>query len=190
MRKVVLFVHASLDGYVSGPNGEMDWIVYDEALQDYATEVHSAADAVIFGRVTYEMMVGFWPNLPEGLRDSKYHAEHARWLEKATKIVFSRTLDQVEWTNSMLIKDEIAAEIEKLKQQPGKDIIVIGSASLTHGLIRLGLIDEYRINVNPVVLGNGVPLFKDISHKVNLKLLQAIPFESGVVSLVYQSPQT
>lgn len=187
MRKVILFMHASLDGFVAGPNGEMDWIIYDEELQNYAKEVHSNVDTVLYGRVTYQMMAGFWSNPPENLLDSKYHVEHAHWLENATKIAFSKSLDRVEWKNSRLIKENIAEEISTLKKQSGKDMIIIGSASFAHSLMKLGLIDEYRINVNPVVLGGGIPLFKDVADRIHLKLEKANTFNTGVVGLVYQT---
>jgi dihydrofolate reductase len=187
MRKVILFMHASLDGFVAGPNGEMDWIIYDEELQNYATEVHRTVDTVLYGRMTYQMMAGFWSNLPESLLGSKYHVEHARWLENATKIAFSKSLDQVEWKNSRLVKENIAEEISTLKQQSGKDMIIIGSARFAQSLMRLGLIDEYRINVNPVVLGGGIPLFKDVANRIHLKLEKANTFNTGVVGLVYQT---
>ncbi|MDF2959318.1 MAG: dihydrofolate reductase [Paenibacillus sp.] len=185
MRKVISFHHVSLDGYLSGPNGEMDWIVFDEQIQEYASDVHSTADTVLYGRATYEMMAGFWPKLPESLQGSRYHVEQARWLETATKFVCSTSLTEADWINSKVIKGHIPEELAALKRGDGKDMIVIGSASLSHYLIQNNLIDEYRINVNPVVLGAGVPLFKNISHRIDLKLVEAIPFKSGVVSLVY-----
>ncbi|MDQ0877519.1 dihydrofolate reductase [Paenibacillus sp. V4I3] len=120
-------------------------------MQSYATDVHGTVDTVLYGRVTYQMMAGFWTNLPESLLESKYHVEQARWLEKATKIVFSQSLEMVEWKNSRLIKENIPEDISTLKQQPGNDIIIIGSGRVSHYLMQKGLIDEYRINVNPVV---------------------------------------
>jgi dihydrofolate reductase len=186
MGKLISFHHVSLDGYLSGPNGEMDWIIFDEQIQRYAADVHSTADTVLYGRATYEMMAGFWPKLPESLQGSKYHVEQARWLETATKIVCSTTLTNADWVNSTVIKDRIPEQLAALKRENGKDMIVIGSASLSHYLIHNNLIDEYRINVNPVVLGAGEPLFENISHRVDLKLVEAIPFNSGVVSLVYK----
>ena len=187
MRKVVLFMHLTLDGFAAGPNGELDWISYDKELEKYAEELVSTVGAALYGRVTYQMMESYWPTVLTNPSSTKHEIDHAHWIENIPKIVFSKSLEKVEWNNTRLIKDNIVAEISKLKQQPGKDLVIFGSPSLAQTFMQLGLIDEYRLTVNPVVLGNGIPLFKDIKDRINLKLLETKTYDSGVVGLHYQS---
>ncbi|GIK43731.1 MAG: hypothetical protein BroJett011_75640 [Chloroflexota bacterium] len=187
MRKVVLFMHISLDGFAAGPNGELDWISYDEELEKYAEEVVRTVGAPLYGRVTYQMMESYWPTVLTNPTATRHEIEHARWVENIPKIVFSRTLEKVEWNNTTLIKDNIAAEITKLKQQPGKDLVIFGSPGLAHTFIQLDLIDEYRLTVNPVILGSGMPVFKDLKDRGELKLLNTKTFGSGVIALHYET---
>ena len=188
MRKVVLFVHVSLDGYAAGPNGELDWIAYDDELQEYyVSEIESNVGSPVYGRVTYQGMESYWPTvLTDPSSDEKDRA-HAQWLENVTKVVFSRTLKEVTWNNSILIQDNIPREIAKLKKQPGKDLVIYGSPGFAQTLMQLNLIDEYRLTVNPVILGNGIPLFTKSLDMTRLKLLKARTFTSGVVALFYQT---
>ncbi|SHF15260.1 Dihydrofolate reductase [Seinonella peptonophila] len=187
MRKIILLMHISLDGFVTGPNGEMDWIIHTEEEQNYVTDLLNTVDTVLFGRVTYQLMESFWPAVPAHpvWSKSKYHSEHAVWIEKTEKIVFSKTLEKVDWNNSRLVKEHIVEEIAKIKQQPDKNIVMIASPGLAQTFMQLGLIDEYRINVNPIVVGGGKPLFKNIKDRVDLKLVETKTFSSGVVGLVY-----
>lgn len=189
MRKVIALIHLSLDGFAAGPNDELDWISYDDELEQYAHSLHATTDAVIWGRRTYEGMAGYWLTVPGNPESTPAQLEHARWLESATKIVVSRTLDRIEWNNArntVLIKDHIAEEINQIKQQPGKDIWFIGSTMLAQTFIQLDLIDEYRLNINPTVLGSGKLLFAGVSRGFRLKLLDARTFKSGVVALRYE----
>jgi dihydrofolate reductase len=189
MRKIIAMLHLSLDGLAAGPNDELDWIAYDDELEQYAHSMHAITDAVIWGRRTYELMAGYWLTVPGNPDSTPAELEHARWLDTATKIVVSRTLDRVAWgdaQNTVLIKDNIADEINKIKQQPGKDIWFLGSVALARKFMQLGLIDEYRININPTVLGRGKPLFVEGSRAIPLKLLEARPLKSGVVALRYE----
>lgn len=187
MRKVVLFMHLSLDGFAAGPNGELDWISYDEELEKYGEGVVSTVGSPLYGRVTYQLMESYWPTVLTNPSATEHEVAHARWLENVEKIVFSKSLDKVEWHNTRLIKDNIPAEISKLKQQPGKDLVIFGSPSLAQTFMQLGLIDAYRLTVTPVVLGSGIPLFKDVKNRIDLKLLETKTFNSGVVTLHYQS---
>ncbi len=182
MRKVILFIMVTLDGFFEGPNGELDWHNVDEEFNEFAKDQLNSVDVLLFGRRTYELMTSYWPT-PSATRDSPIIAEKMNALPK---IVFSRTLEKVGWNNSRLIKENIAEEISSLKQRPGKDLIIFGSANLAVSLIQMDLIDEYRIMVNPVVLGNGKPLFKGIHDRLNLKLLKTKTFDSGNVLLYYQ----
>lgn len=183
MRNVILLMHVSLDGFAAQPNGELDWVQFDDQLVDDVGALTATADTALFGRVTYQMMEGYWPTAAESPTASKHDIEHANWLNHAPKIVFSRTLEQVDWENSRIVRDHIPEEIARLKQQPGKNLLMIGSISTVQTFMRLGLIDEYRINVNPVVLGSGIPLFAGIQDMINLQLVHATTYPSGVVGL-------
>ena len=187
MRKVVLFMHVSLDGFVGGPNGELDWASYDEELEKYAEEVVSTVGSPLYGRVTYQMMESYWPTVLDDPSATQHAMDHARWLEDVEKIVFSKTLETVEWNNTRLIKDNIVEEVTKLKQQPGKDLVIFGSPGLARHFMQLGLIDAYRLTVNPVILGRGLPLFQGLEDKVNLKLVNSKTLNSGVVALHYET---
>jgi dihydrofolate reductase len=189
MRKLVLFLHASLDGFVEGPNGKMDigWISYDADLEKHAKEILSTADTVIWGRETYQMMHSYWPSVSSSPSSTEHERNHAEWIEKTAKIVFSTTLEKVEWNNSRLVKEDVEEEIKNLKQQPGKDMVILGSPRLAHHLMQLDLIDEYKITVSPVLVGSGLPLFQGLKEKINLKLIENKTFDSGAISLVYQT---
>jgi dihydrofolate reductase len=180
-------MHISLDGFAAGPNGELDWISYDAELEKYAEGIVSTVGTALYGRVTYQMMESYWPTVLTNPSSTKHDLDHARWIENIPKIVFSKSLAKVEWNNTRLIKDNIAAEISKLKQQPGKDLVIFGSPGLARTFIQLDLIDEYRLTVNPVVLGSGMPLFNDLKDRVELKLLNTKTFGSGVVALHYKT---
>jgi len=182
MRKVILFNMVTLDGFFEGPNGEIDWHNADEEFNEFAVDQVKSADGLIFGRVTYELMASYWPT-PAAQADDPMVAEK---MNTMPKIVFSRTLDKVEWNNTRLVKGDAVKEISQLKQEPGKDLLIFGSADLASNLTNLGLIDEYRIMVNPVVLGKGNPLFKDIKEKLNLRLLRTKTFSNGNVLLYYE----
>ena len=182
MRKVIVANLVSLDGFFAGPNGEIDWHNVDEEFNEYAIDLLSSVDALLFGRVTYELMASYWPT-PAATENDPIVAGK---MNSLPKVVFSRTLEKVEWKNTRLVKGNLAEEISKMKQQPGKDIVIFGSGSIVSALTQLGLIDEYRIMVNPVVLGNGKPLFKGMNDRLNLKLLRTKMFRSGNVMLCYE----
>ncbi|MEK4851969.1 dihydrofolate reductase family protein [Paenibacillus sp. FSL H7-0756] len=189
MRKLVLFLHASLDGFVEGPNGPMDisWVAYDADLERHAREILSTADTVIWGRGTYQMMHSYWPSVPSDPTASQHERDHAEWIEKTAKVVFSTTLENVEWNNSRLVKENVEEEIKRLKEQPGQDIVILGSPRFAHTLMQLGLIDEYKITVSPVLIGSGLPLFQGVQEKTNLKLIENKTFDSGAIGLIYQT---
>lgn len=189
MRKLVLFLHASLDGFVEGPKGEMDigWVSYDSDLEKHAKEILSTADTVIWGRGTYQMMHSYWPSVPSNPSASQHERDHAEWIEKTAKVVFSTTLEKVEWNNSRLVTENVEEEIKNLKQNPGKDMVILGSPRLAHQLMQLDLIDEYKITVSPVLVGRGLPLFQGLEEQVNLKLIENKTFDSGAIGLVYQT---
>jgi dihydrofolate reductase len=179
MRKVILLVMVTLDGFFDGP-GEglerIDWHHADEEWQDYSVEILSGADTLLFGRKTYEGFASFWPS-QEG--------EVARLLNAIDKVVFSTTLTEATWQGTRLVREHVPEAIAELKVQSGKDILVFGSADFAATLTQHGLIDEYRIAVNPVVLGEGTPLFKPHAGRRELRLLGTRIFRSGIVELRY-----
>ena len=183
MRKVIASPFTSLDGMMSGPQGEIEWNTpyFDDEMAAYVHGQFEEVDTLLFGRVTYQWFAQYWPE--QGVKDSPAEAEK---MNSIKKIVFSRTLAKTEWNNSSIIRDHIAEEISRLKEQPGANFSIDGSPTLIHSFSKLGLIDEYRIRVHPVVLGSGVPLFKDQSERMKLKLLEARPFRSGVILLRYE----
>ena len=182
MRKVILFNLMTLDGFFAGPDGEIDWHNVDEEFNDFAIDQLSTADGLIFGRRTYELMASYWPT-ESAISDDPIVAEK---MNSIPKIVFSRTLDQVDWNNTRLVKENAAEEVSKLKHQPGKDLFIFGSADLASTLTDLGLIDEYRIILNPVVLGSGRPLFQGVKDPLHLKLMKTRIFRNGNVLLYYE----
>jgi dihydrofolate reductase len=176
MRKVILSIMVSIDGFVEGPNRELDWFVWDEEMEKYMTDFFSTVDTFLYGRVAYELMVNYWPSVT---------SEFGNKMNSMSKIVFSKTLEKVEW-NAILVKENIAEEISKIKQEPGKDLVLFAGAGILSTFMQLGLIDEYRLIVNPVVLGKGNPLFKGLNDKLYLKLLGTKTFSCGNVILYYQ----
>lgn len=188
MRKIIVTMWMTLDGFIAGPNGEMDWIgaIYDEAMGNYEYDLISAADTLMLGRTTYESFAGSWPKVPDNLNASPGEVAYARQLNAMRKVVFSKTLEKAEWHNSTLLRDIVPVEIEQLKQEPGKDIVIYGSASVVQALTNLGLIDEYQLLIHPDILGGGKPLFKNIKDRVHLKLVNTKTHPSGVVVLYYQ----
>jgi dihydrofolate reductase len=189
MRKIISMLHLSLDGLTAGPNDELDWITYDNELESYAHSMHDITDAVIWGRRTYEGMASYWLTIPGNPDSSKPEREHAAWLDSATKIVISRSLDQISWgktTNTVLIKDNVVETLNRIKQQPGKDIWLLGSTALVQYLMPLDVIDEYRFNINPTILGKGKSLFAGIDQTIPLTLIESKTLKSGVIVTRYE----
>ncbi len=181
MRKVFLFNLITLNGFFEGPNQDISWHHVDEEFNEFAVNQLHEIGTLLFGRVTYHLMASYWPTEPATMNDPVV----AKLMNDMPKVVFSKTLDKVEWSNSRLVKGDPAAEVSKLKQQSGKDIAIFGSSNLAVTLAEHDLIDEYRILVNPVFMGEGVPLLKGIKGNIELKFLQVRTFESGNVLLSY-----
>ena len=188
MRKIISFVHISLDGFVAGPNGEMDWIHVDEEIFDHVGKRISEGDTALYGRVTFQMMEDYWPTAGDEPTATKHDTEHSKWYNKVQKVVLSKTMKDGGSTNTKIISDNVSDSINELKRTGGKDskeILLFGSPTATHSLMQLDLIDGYWLFVNPVILGKGIPLFVNIKDKIKLKLLTTQRFTCGVTELNY-----
>jgi dihydrofolate reductase len=188
MRKIISFMHISLDGFVAGPKGEMDWIKVDEEIFDHVGKRIGDGDIALYGRKTYEMMESYWPTAGDEPTASKHDIEHSKWYKKVHKVVLSKTIKEADLTNTTVISDNLAGRINEIKQSGSgmsKDILLFGSPTATHSLIQQNLIDGYWLFVNPIVLGRGIPLFADIKDKIKLNLVTTQQFTSGVTELNY-----
>ena len=185
MRKIISFMHISLDGFVAGLNGEMDWIKVDDEIFDHVGKRISESETALYGRVTYQMMENYWPTAADIPAATRHDIEHSQWYSKSNKVVLSKTMKDTGLTNTKIISDNLSDRIIELKQQAGEDILLFGSPTATHSLIQLNLIDGYWLFVNPIILGRGIPLFQDIKDKIKLKLLTTRQFSCGVTELSY-----
>ena len=186
MRKIISFMHISLDGFVAGPNGEMNWIKVNEEIFEHVGKRISKTDSALYGRATYEMMENYWPNAGDKPNASKHDIDHSKWYNKAHKIVLSKTMRDADLPNTTIISDNLLDRINEVKQQAGNEILLFGSPTATHSLIQQNLIDGYWLFVNPIILGQGIPLFADIKEKIKLKLLPTTrQFTCGVTELNY-----
>lgn len=189
MRHLIYFFHCSLDGFVGGPNGEMNWIKVDDEIFDFVATLTEKADSALYGRKTYEMMEGYWPTAADQPGASKHDREHSAWYKQVHKVVLSKTLKSDGLDNTTVISDQLTDNINALKNKPGKDILIFGSPSASHSLLGLDLIDEFWLFVNPVLIGQGIPLFKNVNHKIELDLLESKTFGCGVIALHYGKKQ-
>jgi dihydrofolate reductase len=174
----------SLDNFIEGPGGDLSWSNPDEELHKHFNHQERMIDIHFYGRRLYENMATYWPMVDENPSAPKVDIEYAQIWKNMPKIVFSKTLDHIGW-NSKLIRGNIATEVNRLKKKPGKDMSVAG-AEIASSFMQLGLIDEYRLYVHPVVLGSGKPMFRPLRDKINLHLVETHTFGSGVVLLRYQ----
>jgi dihydrofolate reductase len=179
MRKIRLYINVTLDGYVAGPNGELDWVfrTMNAAQQAWTTAFLREVDTILIGHATYLEQAAFWPTQT---------GEMATLMNSHTKIVFSSRLPTLEWNHSRLAVSDVAEEIAHLKREPGRDIYVTGGARLSQSLSQRGLIDEYNLTIHPVILGSGMPLFQEMSEPLALILVRTTSFETGAVQLIYQ----
>lgn len=182
MRKLIVFNFITLNGYFKGPNKDISWHRHGAEENEYGADMLKSGNTLLFGRVTYELMASYWQS-PDAINNDPVVAER---MNKADKIVFSKTLEKADWNNTKLMKDNIVEEIKKMKQTSGKDMALLGSGSILTQFADHGLIDEYQIMVDPVALGDGTPILKGIKHPLNLKLITSRIFKSGVVLLCYQ----
>ncbi|HWV66955.1 dihydrofolate reductase family protein [Chitinophaga sp.] len=187
MRKIVSFMHVSLDGFVAGPAGEMNWISVNDEIFDFAAQRTNEADTALYGRVTYEMMDNYWPTAADKPNASKHDIEHSTWYKQVDKVVLSNTLKGLQKDKTTVISDDFQGKINALKQLPGREIIIFGSPGATQSLMQHQLVDEFWLFVNPILIGEGMPLFKGIREHVHLKLVASTAFpSSGVVCLHYK----
>ncbi len=186
MRNLIFFMHTSLDGFVAGPSGEMNWITATDEIFDFVATMTDKVDTALYGRVTYEMMESYWPEAGKKPNASKHDIEHSAWYGKVPKVVLSKTMSEEGLENTTVISGGLAARINNIKEQPGKNILIFGSPGASHSLLREGLIDEFWLFVNPVLLGEGIPLFKGVQELTKLKLLETKIFSSGVIALHYE----
>jgi dihydrofolate reductase len=180
MRKVIVSIFVTLDGYIADDNGDLNWSMNDDAINQYSLKILNATGTMLLGRKTYELFRSYWPTANE---------PGSKELNSMEKVVFSRTLDAVdwgEWGKARLVKDNIAEEVNRLKAQPGKDMVIFAGAGIISTFRKLDLIDEYRLLLHPVVLGRGLSLFEQGDEPLKLKLLSAEPLQEGVVLLTYQ----
>ena len=181
MRKIILFNLITLDGYFEGPGDDISWHNVDEEFNEFAIEQLNAADTLLFGRKTYQLMESYWPT-SEAIKNDPIVAGI---MNRFDKIVFSKTLEKADWNNTKLIRENPVEQVRKLRSEQGKDVFIFGSADLCTTFIQHNLIDEFRIMINPVILGKGNSLFKNIEQKIELKLLKTKVFGNGNVLLYY-----
>ena len=186
MRKLKLQVQMTVDGYIAGPNGEMDWMVFDwdDKLKEYVKDLTEPVDCILLGRKLAEGFIPYWASVAANPDDPQFTA--GKKFTDTHKVVFSKTLDTSEWDNTVLAKGNLVDEITKLKNQDGKDIIVYGGATFVSALIKQGLIDEYHLFINPTAIGNGMTIFKELDSKQNLTLVKSTSFDCGIVVLNYE----
>jgi dihydrofolate reductase len=181
LRRLIASEMVTVDGFFAGPNGELDWFVQSEELDKFALDLLDSVDTILYGRATYQMMAGYWPQASGSFADR---------TNRLPKLVFSATLDETpwgDWDNARPLKGALAEEVAKLKNEPGTDMVIYGSGRVVQALTRLGAIDEYRLVLNPVVLGAGRPLFDGLAERRNLKLSESVSWPCGCVALTYQA---
>ncbi len=186
MRKIILMMSVSLDGFIEGPNRELDWHLVDDELHSHFNEELGAMGAFLDGRITYELMADFWPTADADPSSRGPMVEFARIWRDMPKIVFSRTLEEADW-NTTVVREVVVEKVLALKAQPGGDL-ALGGADLAATFMRHDLIDEYRLYVHPVVIGRGKPLFQPSDVNIDLRLAETRTFGNGVVLLHYRRP--
>ncbi|HEY0655397.1 MAG TPA: dihydrofolate reductase family protein [Chryseosolibacter sp.] len=189
MRKLILSANITLDGYMAGEYGELDWHFshWNGELMESALEQLRGIDTILVGRVAYESMSLHWPTAERNRMNSPSEAEFAQTMNRLQKIVFSKTLNKTSWNNSTLMDEIDPMEIQKLKRQQGKDMIIWGGVTLVSAFLEKKLFDEYRISIAPIVIGKGISISKEITRGLRLKLLHTRVFSNGVVTMTYRN---
>lgn len=184
MRKIIYYVHVSVDGYVEGPNGEFDWAELGPELADHAMSLNERVDTFMYGRAVWDMMSSYWPTAQENSDDEHDQAFAQIWL-RTPKVVVSRTLEKADWNTEVIDGGDLAGKITELKSRPGNDMLLNGGAGLGAELTRLGLVDEFHVVVHPVVLTGGKALFGAVDGPADLRLVESRTFDSRTVLLRY-----
>ena len=188
MRKIIWTIAVSVDGYMEGPNREIDWHLVDDELFGHMSGWLSQTGGLLEGRVTYQLLADYWPTADQDPAATPAVVEFARFWREVPKVVYSRTLDQADW-NATVAREVVASEVLALKAQPGGDL-VLGGADVASEFVRQGLIDEYRIYVHPVVIGQGRPMLRPSEAMVPLRLLETRSFGNGVVMIRYEAERS
>jgi len=183
MRKLVTLVHVSLDGYAANLKGEMDWIKIDDEMFNFVGTITEAADTALYGRVTWDMMEAYWPTAASQPNATPHDHEHSAWYNQVEKVVVSKSLQGKVQDKTIFIANDIAAEITRLKQRPGKNILMIGSPSVVRLLMSHNLIDEYWLFMNPTILGEGISIFTNLKDKILLTSDTSRVYPCGVTAL-------
>lgn len=186
MRKIKVSMWITLDGYVAGPANEMDWLLIDDDMMEYEQSFVNNADTLLLGRTTFTDFSGYWPATAKNASAAKHERDYAQRLDKLQKIVISETDKIPKWDETRRLSHIDRQEILDIKEQPGKDIVMYGSLSIVNALTELGLVDEYQLLVHPLYLRQGIPLFQKTGSSVNLELISAETFSSGVVLMKYR----
>ena len=185
MRNIILLAHVSLDGFMAGPGGDMSFIKYDDEISDHVYPLIDSVDTSVYGRVTFQMMEGYWPSVVDSADIGPQGRKHARWYLGVNKIVASRTLPPSSDPKVRIVKDDIVEVLAAEKRKPGGDIMIFASPTLVHTLAAHDLIDVWRLNLQPVVLGRGLSLFAHTERRTQLELRSAKTFTSGVIATHY-----
>jgi dihydrofolate reductase len=186
MRKIIYWVHASIDGYIAGPGGAFDWPVTGPDLFGYSEAMNERVDTLLYGRVVWEMMAAYWPTADAQPETTDAHARvFAPFWRRTPKVVLSRTLEKAGW-DAQVIGRNLAEEVAELKRRPGRDILLTGGTEAAASLTELGLLDDYRIVVHPVVLGGGTRLLQELGHRLAMRLVDSRTFDSATVLLRYE----
>jgi dihydrofolate reductase len=186
MRKLVLFMHVSLDGFAARPGGGIDWVNVDEEMFDYAKRQTEESDLALYGRVTYELMQAYWPTAADKPDATKHDIEHSAWYNKVDKVILSKSMRGQILPKTTIISDNVLSRVEELKKQEGKNIVMFGSPGTAHLFWRHDLIDDLWLFIDPVLLGKGIPLFDGTQPELKLSLVKGEIFKSGVACLHYE----
>lgn len=182
MRNIISLAHISLDGFMAGPDGDMSFIILDDELRDHIYPLMATVDTAIYGRTTYQLMESYWPGMVDA--NDQHAREHARWYRDVAKIVASRTLTESK-SNVRVVGDDIVGALRAEKQQAGGDLMIFASPTLTHALAAADLVDEWRLTIQPAILGGGLPLFAHAEKRTKLELRSSKSFGSGVIAAHY-----
>lgn len=185
MRKLVSFMHVSVDGYTARVDGSLNWMQMSEEIFDAARVRTENSDAALYGRKTFELMDAYWPTAADKPNASRHDVQHANWYKAVNKYVVSGTMRGKQLEKTKILSDHVFEQVQKLKQQEGREIIMFGSPGLVASLTQANLIDEYWLLIYPNILGSGIPLFQKNETEIKLHLMESIPFAGGVVCLHY-----